>query len=150
MIHIKIVTPERTVLEEDASSLSCPTSTGQITVLPNHVPLISNLVAGELVVHVGSTTHHYAVSGGFVEVRPNSEVVILADSAEHSSEIDAAVVELAQKKAEADMASAKGAPEEDYQRMAAAIRYNAVRLQVAKRNPHRGKHGVGSEGVLHE
>ncbi len=150
-LHIKIVTPEKTLLEEDASSLACPTSTGQITILPNHVPIISNLVAGELAAHVGAATHYYAVSGGFVEVRPNSEVVILADSAEHFTEIDAAAVEVAKKKAEADMAAvAAGKSEEDYERLAGALQYNLARLQVAKRNVHRGTHGIGSEGVLEE
>jgi F0F1-type ATP synthase epsilon subunit len=116
------------------------------------VPLISTLVAGELVAHVANEVHYYAVSGGFVEVRPNSEVVILADSAEHFTEIDAAAVEVAKQKAEADMAASRAGkvPEEEYARIAALLQHNLVRLRVAKRNVHRGSHGIGSEGVLKE
>ena len=151
-LKFKIVTPERVVLDEEVSSLTCPTTTGQITVLPNHIPLVSTLVPGELVAHVNGDTRYYAVSGGFVEVRPGNEVVVLADSAEHSSEIDLEAAEQAKQKAQEDMENARArlATEEEFADLSAQFQRNLVRIKVAKRNLHRGRHGVGSEGVMKE
>ena len=81
MIKFKIVTPEKVVYEADIDSVSLPTEQGEITVLPNHIPLVSTVVAGELVVRKGNEVQPMAVSGGFVEVRAGNEVIVLAGPA---------------------------------------------------------------------
>lgn len=86
-LKIHVVTPERTVLNLDAESVSIPTSEGQLTILPNHVSLISTLISGELSVKDRSDISVLHIAGGFVQVK-NNEVVILADVAEHIHEID--------------------------------------------------------------
>jgi F-type H+-transporting ATPase subunit epsilon len=150
-IKFKIVTPERTVLHEDVDSLTCPTSTGQITILPGHAPLISNLAYGELIAKVNGQPQYIAVSGGFVEVRPGGEVIILADTAEHAEEIDEDRARAAREKAKAAMSSASTFSKEEYATLAATIEKNFARLKVAtKKRKHSGQHGIGSEAVFKE
>lgn len=148
-IKFQIVTPERVVLHEEVDSLSCPTTTGQITILPGHVPLISSLAHGELVAKINGQPQYIAVSGGFVEVRPGNEVIILADSAEHSHEIDVQRAEEAKRRAEEVMRGAGKLSAEEYAALAASLQKNLVRLKVA-RKPHRAKYGVSGAGVLKE
>jgi F-type H+-transporting ATPase subunit epsilon len=149
-INFKIITPERTVLTEEVDSLTCPTIDGQITVLPNHIPLISPIQHGELVTKINGTPHYYAVVGGFVEVRPSNEVVVLADSAEHFTEINEAEAEEARARAEESMKNKDTLSSAEYSALASSLQRSLVRLKVARRNPHRGHHGVGSEGVFKE
>ncbi|MEN9582234.1 MAG: hypothetical protein RL641_188 [Candidatus Parcubacteria bacterium] len=111
-LKLKIVTPERLVLEEDVALVTLPTTEGQISVLPGHVPLISSLGTGEILAKGNTATGQddvpMAVSGGFVEVKNGNEVIILANTAEHVSEIDVEraknrAAELMQKKSESDI-----------------------------------------------
>jgi F-type H+-transporting ATPase subunit epsilon len=86
--QLEIITPEKIVLQDEASSLSAPGSKGGFQVLYNHAPLLSTLEIGELKVKdKNGTDTSYAVSGGFVEVRDNM-VVVLVETAERAGEID--------------------------------------------------------------
>ena len=98
-IKLKIVTPERTVYESEIDQLTLPTQEGEITVLPNHIPLISVLAPGELIAKADGEEITMAVSGGMVEVRRN-EITILADTAERAEEIDLKRAEEARERAE--------------------------------------------------
>jgi F-type H+-transporting ATPase subunit epsilon len=102
-LAVQLVTPEREVLRETVDRLTCPTSDGQITILPGHAPLVATLVSGELVAHDEHGEHNIHVAGGFVEVRPDGGVIILADAAEHFYEIDLARAEEAKAQAEATL-----------------------------------------------
>jgi len=114
---------------------------GEITVLPNHIPLIASLQPGELTARMGDRAEHIAVSGGFVEIRPGNEVIVLADTAEHSDEIDTVRAEEAKRKAEEEMKAASTRSSEEYAQLAAVIQKNLARLKVARRRtsmPHLG------------
>jgi ATP synthase, F1 epsilon subunit (delta in mitochondria) len=85
---LEIVTPKRVVFNAQVNSFSAPGAMGGFQVLHSHAPLLSNLTIGEVkVIDVEGKEIHYATSGGFVEVR-NNKVVMLADTAERSDEID--------------------------------------------------------------
>ena len=85
---LEIVTPKRVVFNAQVNSFSAPGVMGGFQVLHSHAPLLSNLTIGEVkVIDVEGKEIHYATSGGFVEVR-NNKVVMLADTAERSDEID--------------------------------------------------------------
>jgi F-type H+-transporting ATPase subunit epsilon len=85
---LEIVTPKRVVFNAPVNSFSAPGVMGGFQVLHSHAPLLSNLTIGELkVIDAEGKETHYATSGGFVEVR-NNKVVMLADTAERSDEID--------------------------------------------------------------
>ncbi|MBI4122062.1 MAG: ATP synthase F1 subunit epsilon [Parcubacteria group bacterium] len=84
---LRLVTPERVVLEEDVRGVTAMTLAGQVTILPNHLAMVSVLKPGEIVVHNGHERQPLVVSGGFIEVSHNT-VTILADTAEHVHELD--------------------------------------------------------------
>lgn len=99
-IKFEIVTPERVVLREEILQVTIPTRAGEITVLPDHIPLISILKPGVIEVKTqGKNKEVIAVSGGFVEVLKD-KIVILADTAERAEEIDLEKAEEARKQAE--------------------------------------------------
>lgn len=140
MLDFQVVTPEKKVLQQEVASLTCPTTMGQITILPGHVPLIASLKPGELSVKTGSgasaQTEYIAVSGGFVEIRPGNKVIILADTAERDTEIDAELAEQAKNRAEAAMKEKQTLSAEEYALLAASLQKNLARLKVARRKHH--------------
>jgi F-type H+-transporting ATPase subunit epsilon len=101
-LKLKIVTPERVVFEEEVDQVTIPTVEGEITVLPEHIALISALRSGDIVAKKNGEDIPIAVAGGFIEVRSgaHTEVVILADFAEHVAEISEDVIAKAKARAE--------------------------------------------------
>lgn len=87
MIKLEIVTPERKVFDEAVDSVTVPTASGEVGILPNHAPLISSLKSGILTINTKGGSDRYVVSGGFVEVSSN-KVSVLTDIAEKSDEIN--------------------------------------------------------------
>ena len=87
MIKLEIVTPEKKVLDETVDSVTVPTATGEVGILPNHAPLISALKSGILSYSNKGANERLVVSGGFVEVSAN-KVSVLTDVAERADEID--------------------------------------------------------------
>jgi F-type H+-transporting ATPase subunit epsilon len=144
---IQLVTPERSVLTEEVSSLSCPTTEGQITILPGHAPLISTLTSGELIAKNGENTHFIHVAGGFVQVQNGGkEIIILADAAEHYYEIDLARAEQAKLEAE-NILKEQTASDEEYALAATNLQRSLSRINIARKHSHR-KTRITSEGVL--
>lgn len=129
----KIATPEKVVFEAPAvDSISLPTSTGEITILPDHIPLVSSLVAGEVRVVIAGQPVVMAVSGGFIEIRPG-QVVVLADTAERADEIDEARAEQARVKAKELMEQEKTVEAEGYAALAAKMEKELARLKVVRK-----------------
>jgi len=100
-IKFEIVTPERVVLKTEVLQATIPTTTGEITILPHHVPLVAILRPG--VIEVKTTNNAeveiISVSGGFVEVLKN-KIVILADTAEKASDLNEERIAQAKQAAE--------------------------------------------------
>ena len=132
-IHFKIATPEKVVYEKDILQVSIPTTTGEITVLPHHSPLVSILQAGELKIKDQNGEQVIAVAGGFLEVRANNEIVILADNAERVEQIDIDRAQEAKTRAEEQMAIVKGKENVDYARLQAVIDREMNRIRVGKK-----------------
>lgn len=133
MLMFKIVTPEKTVYENEIFQVSIPTMDGEITVLPHHIPLVSVLKAGELKIKDKVGEHSIAVSGGFLEVRGNNEIIILADHAERAQEIDIKKAEEARARAEELMKEAKNRQDVDYAKIQAVIDREMNKIKVAKK-----------------
>lgn len=133
MLKFKIVTPEKVIYENEISQVSIPTMNGEITVLPNHIPLISVLKAGELKIKDKDGEHSMAVSGGFLEVRGQNEIVILADNAERVADIDISKAEEAKQRAEEQMKNIKNVQDVDYARLQAVIDREANKMRVANK-----------------
>src|SRR5262245_41596508 len=101
-IRCEIVSQDRLVFEGDVDIVVAPGTEGEMGILPHHSPLLTTLRHGELKVRQHGVEQIFAVSGGFMEVRPDI-VTVLADSAEQAEEIDVARAEEARKRAEAAM-----------------------------------------------
>lgn len=137
--ELKIVTPEKVVYSDKVSQVSVSTTTGQITILPHHVPLVTELAPGEILVRKdGQSEDLMAVSGGFVEVLPD-QVVVLADTAERAADIDEQRAEEARQRAQQALES-KTLDREQFAYFAAQMEKELARLRVVRK--HRGKGGV--------
>ena len=80
-LDLKLITIEEVVFSGAAARVTIPTAAGQITVLPRHIPLVSQLRSGTITIHEeGGSQKKFLVAGGILEVRKNSQVIILADS----------------------------------------------------------------------
>jgi len=130
-IHFEIVTPEKVILKQEVLAITVPTKTGEITILPNHIPLISALQSGVIEIKtIDNKIETMAVSGGFIEVLPD-KVVILADTAERADSIDEARAEEARKQAIELME--KKEEQVDFTAVQVKIAKEMARLQAVKR-----------------
>lgn len=148
MFRLIIATPERQVYQDDVESVTVPTTSGQITILPHHMPLSTVLRGGELMLRKGKSEEPYAVSGGFIEVQPD-KVVVLADTAEHISEIDEQRAEEARVRAEKLMSEQRH-DAEDYAGLVAKLERDLNRLHIIRKYRHRGHQGIVHGGIHHE
>lgn len=127
-LKLEVVTVERIVYSDDVDMVVAPGSEGQLGILPHHAPLMTALNPGALTIRKGDEDTLLAISGGYLEVRPD-KVTVLADAAERADEIDIARAEAARKRAEERMKS--GVAGVDTVLAEAALRRSMVRLQVA-------------------
>jgi F-type H+-transporting ATPase subunit epsilon len=128
--RLEIVTAERMVFSDDVSALIAWGVEGQLGILPHHAPLMTMLQAGDLLIRKDKEEEFFAISGGFLEVRPD-KVIILADACERVDEIDIARAEEAKKRAQETM---KAAPlSADAAAAEAALRRSLARLKVAEK-----------------
>lgn len=127
-LHLRVVSPERVVLETDADGLSLPGALGQLGVLPGHAALVTALRTGVLEVRLHGTVRRLAVFGGFAEVGEDA-VTVLADSAALPEEIDegAALAERAAAREALAGASAETLPAARARLDAAEARLGAIR-----------------------
>jgi F-type H+-transporting ATPase subunit epsilon len=130
-ISLKIVTPERVVYEDEVDSLTAMTESGEITVLPGHVPLVTNLRAGEMRARKGSEEILLAASTGFLEVRSGSEIVILADTAERVEELELEKIEAAKERARQALVEKRHSDDVSFADAAAALERELARYKVA-------------------
>ena len=128
--RLEIVTAERMVFSDEVTALLAWGVEGQLGILPHHAPLMTMLQPGDLMIRKDREEEYLAVTGGFLEVRPD-KVIILADACERADEIDVARAEEAKKRAQETM---KAAPlTVDAASAEAALRRSLARLKVAER-----------------
>ena len=134
MLNFKIVKPEGVVYSDtEVEKVTIPTKEGYITVLPHHVPLITILDTGELIIFKKDHEVPIAVSGGVAEVRKDGTVYILADSAERAEEIDVTRAEVAHKRAEELLSQEEKAADVDFAHIQASLEKELNRLRIAKK-----------------
>ncbi len=136
-LKLDIVTAERVVYSEDVDIVIAPGMQGQLGILPHHAPLMTILQSGELVARRGGTEDSLAISGGFMEVRPD-RVIVLADAAERAEEIDVTRAEAARKRAEERLRD-RQAVGLDEARAETALQRAIARLSVAEKQKRRRK-----------
>ena len=130
VLKLDIVTAEKVVFSGEVDIIIAPGADGQLGILPNHAALMTSLNSGELITRHGGQESSLAISGGFLEVRPD-RVIVLADAAERAEEIDIARAEEARKKAQERPAHPENPGDADLAE--AALRRAIARISVAER-----------------
>ncbi|MCX6800558.1 MAG: ATP synthase F1 subunit epsilon [Candidatus Falkowbacteria bacterium] len=132
-IQFEIVTPEKRILRENITQVIIPTQSGEITVLPNHIPLVSNLKPGVIIAKKNDGSEIImAVSGGFVEVTKD-KIIILADTAERADELDENRIKEARAKAELAKEELKHVDREQFAQIAAKLQKELARENAVKK-----------------
>jgi F-type H+-transporting ATPase subunit epsilon len=130
-IKLDFVSQDHRVFAGEVQEVIAPGVEGQLAILPKHAPLMTVLSPGEVVVRrEGEEALFFAVSGGWMEVRPD-KVTILARTAERSDEIDLQRAEAA--RARATELLAQGVPHEERPSLDLALKRSQIRLKVARR-----------------
>ena len=156
-LKLKIITPEKLILEEEVEQVTFPTTEGELTILPDHIPLIANLASGDVVAVANGEPIPFAVVGGFVEVHPvrspsrrgtadvsehqtsngvkeencATEVTILADFAEHISNISDEVIAKAKTRAEELKKQMENVETVDFEHFAAELERSLTQVRIA-------------------
>jgi len=126
---LEVVTPARQVVRETVTEAQIPVRGGYIGVMPGHTPLLAEMGIGELTYRVGNREFSCTAIGGFVEVLAD-RVIVLADTAERTEEIDAARAQSAHDRAEKLFANPND-PNVDWNLVQESLERAQVRLQVA-------------------
>ena len=147
-ISLKITTPEKVVYEAEVDQVTLPTADGEITILPNHIPLISLLRPGELIAKIGLDIIALAMSGGFLEFS-NNNLIILADTAERVEDIDLLRAEEARQRAES-LRQEKQIDEAEFAQLAAKVEKELARIKVARKYRHAGRPAVSGEHLAEQ
>jgi F-type H+-transporting ATPase subunit epsilon len=129
-LNLEIITPERRVLSEKVDEIVVPGLEGELGILPQHTPLISQLQTGILSYRQGTEKKLVHVSGGFVEVLPD-QVAVLSDVAERPEEIDIERARKARERAETRIAT--GGDDIDFRRAELKLQRAMIRIQLASK-----------------
>ncbi len=129
-LRLEIVTPDATVYSEDVDMVTLPAVEGQIGILPRHVPLMTHMVAGEIIVRKNGQDSFLVVGEGFVEVT-GDHVAILTDLAIDAENLDEATAEEARQQAEAHLRERMSS--EELASVNAAVARSLAHLRVKRR-----------------
>jgi len=130
-LTLEIVTPEARVYADTVDTVVIPTVEGEVGILPGHIPLVTQMGAGELRATKAGVTEYLVVGGGFAQVT-GEKVSILADSAIEEQKIDFDAAAEAIKRAEAAL-SAGALPPAEIERLEAVVRFSVAQLAVKRK-----------------
>ena len=131
-LKLEIVTPEAKTYSEDVDMVTLPGVEGEMGIYPMHVPLMTQIVAGELAVRKDGRDYFLAIGEGFVEITAD-KVAIMTDMAIRAEQIDEAKAEEARKRAEARLA--EKLDDEEAALVSAALMHSLAQLKVKRRQP---------------
>ena len=129
-LKLEIITPEARAYSEDVEMVTLPGVEGELGIFPQHVPLMTQIVPGEVVVRKEGKEFFLAVGEGFVEITPD-HVAIMTDMAIKADEIDESQAEEARRRAEMRLAEKLSADE--VAAINAAMARSLAQLQVKRR-----------------
>ena len=131
-LKLEIVTPETIIYSEDVEMVTLPGSEGEAGIYPNHVPLMTRVQAGEIIINRGGTEEVVAIGEGFAEITGN-HIAILTDNAANSADIDEAAAEEAKAKAEQRLEEGGDVSEEEAKALTQAILYSQAQIKAKRR-----------------
>ena len=129
-LKLEIVTPEAKIYSEDVEMVTLPGVEGEMGIYPMHIPLMTQIVSGELIARKGGRDHFLAIGEGFVEIT-GDHVAVMTDMAIKAENIDEAKAEEARKRAEARLA--EKLDDEDAAKVNAALANSLAQLKVKRR-----------------
>jgi F-type H+-transporting ATPase subunit epsilon len=132
-LKLEIVTPEAKTYSEDVEMVTLPGSEGEMGIYPQHVPLLTQIVPGEVVARKEGRDYFLAVGEGFVEIT-GERVAIMTDMAIRAENIDEAKAEEARRRAEARLA--EHIDDEETAMVSAALSHSLAQIKVKRRQQH--------------
>lgn len=130
-LHLKIITPEGQILDEEVNQVNVSTEQGTIGILPHHANLMARLTPGELVIKKNNKTDSMAIGDGFLQVSDNI-LTVMTDLATYATDIDEKAVEEAKKRAE--QALEQTLSDEEYAETFANLQKSLAQLHVKRRH----------------
>jgi F-type H+-transporting ATPase subunit epsilon len=130
MLKLEIITPEAVTYSDDVDMVTLPGIEGEMGIFPNHVPLLTQVVPGEIAVRKGGEEILLAVGEGFAEIT-GKRVAILTDMAIRADNIDEAAAEEARRRAEERLKEKVSTDEEAV--LKAAVANSLAQLKVKRR-----------------
>jgi F-type H+-transporting ATPase subunit epsilon len=138
---LTVITPTKKVFSEEIDELVVHTTNGEIGILPHHMPLVTSVLPGEMIMKIKGREQHYAITGGFLEVGEEG-ITVLADYAIQSEEIEVEKAMEAKQRAEEVLKRSReeGVSERDFAAAEAELRKAVLQINVAhkrrrERNP---------------
>jgi F-type H+-transporting ATPase subunit epsilon len=133
-MRLDLITPKKQVFSDEVESVTVPTSTGEITILPHHIDLLSRISPGEIVARTKAREYSFAITGGILQVAQNV-ITVLGDYAVRAEDIEISRAQAAQKRAKEAMD--KRSTEEDFAEARAELSKSLLELKVAERHHKR-------------
>lgn len=133
LLKLEIVTPEAKIYSEEVEMVTLPGVEGEMGIYPQHVPVLTQVVPGEIIVRKGGRESFLAIGEGFVEIT-GDRVAIMTDMAIKAENIDEARAEEARKRAEARLS--EKLDDEESAMVSAALAHSLAQLKVKRRQQH--------------
>lgn len=130
-LHLKVVTPEKLLIDEEVNQVNVSTEQGILGILPNHANLMAKLEPGELIIKKGGKVDTLAVGDGFLQVS-NNILTIMTDLATYAQDIDEKAVEEAKKRAEQVLSQTLS--DEEYAETLANLEKSLAQLRIKRRH----------------
>jgi F-type H+-transporting ATPase subunit epsilon len=131
-LQLRVVSQEKELLSESVDSITLPTASGEITVLPGHIPLFSQIKLGMMTIRKGAEEQLLVVSDGFLDVTPHNEVVVMVDSGALDRDISLQAAQKAVEAAEETMT--KTVDQRELLMAEASLRRALLEVQIASRS----------------
>ncbi len=131
MLHLTLTTPEKVLIDTEIDEIVVPTTTGELSILPHHVPLVTQIAPGILTIKSHGKEESLAIDGGFLQVT-EKEIRILADFAVHAREASSIKAEEARKAAEKAMKERKS--DVNFAEAEAQLRRALLELKLSGKN----------------
>lgn len=131
-MNLEIVIPEEKVYEDSIDSIVVPTSQGEIEILPGHIPIVTEVEPGEIIVSKKGECEFLAISKGFAQCI-GDKISIVAEDAIHIDEIDESIIEEAERKAEEALATMEKMSDEEIAVLETQIAYSRAQTLVKRK-----------------
>lgn len=135
-IKLDIISLTRPVYSGKITSVTVPAAEGELTILPHHLPLMTPLRAGEIIIREGEKEHYIAISSGFLIIDPK-KITILSDSADMLEELDEEKIAEAKARAEKLLTEKKFADDRAFADATALLEKSLAQLKVVRKRKHR-------------